>query len=61
VVQIFPDPNSVTRLVGAVLAEQNEEWQHGQRRYLSETSMRKLLHIIQDDDNNAGRLLPMAV
>ena len=43
VVQIFPNRDSVTRLVGAVLQEQHEEWHYGERRYLSEVSMRKLI------------------
>src|SRR3546814_517556 len=48
VVQIFPDRDSVTRLIGAVLQEQHEEWSYGERRYFSEVSMRKLAHTLAD-------------
>ncbi len=41
VVGVFPDQDSVIRLVGSVLLEIDDEW-HIERRYFSQDSMRKL-------------------
>jgi putative transposase len=39
VVGVLPNPEALLRLAGSVLVEAHDEWQAGERRYLSEGSM----------------------
>jgi putative transposase len=57
VVGIFPNEASITRLIGAVLLEQNEEWLL-QCRYMQIEGMAELTPPLLDAD--LGKLPPMA-
>ncbi|MBL7309524.1 transposase, partial [Escherichia coli] len=48
VVGIFPNPDSIQRLIGAVLLEANDEWQL-QHRYMQVEGMAGLAPTLVDD------------
>jgi transposase-like protein len=57
VVGVFPDRDSVIRLVGLLLMEVDDEWHIG-RRYFSQASMKELL---EPEPLADAKALPMPV
>jgi transposase-like protein len=57
VVGVFPNPEALLRLAGAVLVEAHDEWQTGDRRYLAEGTMAALLTPSENGEELANREL----
>jgi hypothetical protein len=54
---VFPNPEALLRLPGAVLVEAHDEWQTGDRRYLAEGTMTALLTPPENGEEVANREL----
>lgn len=61
VIGIFPNPEAIVRLAGAVLMETHDEWQIAERRYFSEHSMAEMRAMLDTaHDAPAPMALPAA-
>lgn len=54
VVRIFPSPESVQRLVGTLLIEQDEAWAMADRRYLDMALLRSLRNQLDEDQQSCA-------
>jgi len=52
---VFPNPQALLRLAGAVLVEQHDEWAAADRRYFSEQSMTQ---VTTSSNDNQGQVRP---
>ena len=49
-VEIFPNEDAITRLVGAMMLEQNDEWSVSRNRYMKVESLKQFCQTKSSDD-----------
>lgn len=56
----FPNPAALLRLAGAVLIGHHDEWEAGDRRYLSQASMAELITITKQIQEGSAPVIDTA-